>query len=207
MNTYRYHNQQNLSPIELFFLIAADETCSQAGIDDIEAVILILSGLPILPTRAKPLGATQGTSVASVMARSIFRYEFKRKVLPTVTLQSIKRLRFARKVGHRGTQKVICSTRRRRTIGGPSHSFPLGPLCRCRARPAIVPDATWPSPRPARIERRFAANVTLEYTAFDEPADNRAARGVTSSASVESGSRKYRREPRRARAPRPSAPA
>ncbi|WP_174969693.1 STM2901 family protein [Burkholderia lata] len=93
VNTYRYQNQQNLSPTELFFLIAADETRKQAGIDDVEAVILILSGLPILPTRAKPLGATQGTSVASVMARSVFRHEFKCKVLPTVTLQSIKNLR------------------------------------------------------------------------------------------------------------------
>ncbi|WP_321803551.1 STM2901 family protein [Burkholderia sp. BCC1993] len=93
MNTYRYQNQQNLSPVELFFLIAADETCKQVDIDDVEAVILILSGLPILPTRTKPLGATQGTSVASVMARSIFRYEFRRKLLPTVTLKSIKRLR------------------------------------------------------------------------------------------------------------------
>lgn len=93
MNTCRYQIQPNLSSIELFFLIAADETCKQAGIDDIEAVILILSGLPLLPTRAKPLGATHGTSVASVMARSVFRYEFKRKVLPTVTLQSIGNLR------------------------------------------------------------------------------------------------------------------
>ncbi|AJY26240.1 hypothetical protein RVV18_004698 [Burkholderia ambifaria] len=93
MNTYRYQDQHNLSPIELFFLIAVDETSKQAGIDDLEAIILILSGLPILPTRAKPLGATQGTSVASVMSRSIFRYEFRHKVLPTVTLNSIKRLR------------------------------------------------------------------------------------------------------------------
>ncbi|WP_175687380.1 STM2901 family protein [Burkholderia anthina] len=93
VSTYRYQNLHNLNPTELFFLIAADETRKQAGIDDLEAVILILSGLPVLPTRAKPLGATQGTSVASVMSRSIFRYEFKRKVLPTVTLKSIKRLR------------------------------------------------------------------------------------------------------------------
>ncbi len=93
MNTCRYKNQQDLTSIELFFLIAADETCKQANIDDVEAVVLILSGLPILPTRAKPAGTTRGTSVASVMSRSIFRYEFKRKVLPTVTLKSIKPLR------------------------------------------------------------------------------------------------------------------
>ncbi|WP_175919699.1 STM2901 family protein [Burkholderia pyrrocinia] len=93
MNTYIYQSEQNLTPIELFFQIAADETCKQIGIDDVEAVVLILSGLPILPTRAKPAGTTKGTSVASVMSGSIFRYEFKRKVLPTVTLKSIKRLR------------------------------------------------------------------------------------------------------------------
>lgn len=50
--------------------------------------------MPILPTRAKPLGATKGTSVASVMSRSLFRYELKKKVLPTFTLRSIKRLRW-----------------------------------------------------------------------------------------------------------------
>ena len=93
MNTYSYQNAPDLTPSELFFLIAADEICKQIGIDDVEAVVLILSGLPILPTRAKPSGTTRGTSVASVMSRSLFRYEFKRKVLPTVTLNSIKRLR------------------------------------------------------------------------------------------------------------------
>ncbi|WP_063532607.1 STM2901 family protein [Burkholderia sp. MSMB1589WGS] len=93
MSTYNYLSHQNLTPVELFFFVAADETCKQVGIDDVEAVILIFSGLPILPTRAKPLGATKGTSVASVMSRSVFRYELKRKVLPTVTLQSIKGLR------------------------------------------------------------------------------------------------------------------
>nr|WP_198351881.1 hypothetical protein [Burkholderia ubonensis] len=68
--------------------------CEQLGINDVEYVILILSGLPILPTRAKPLGATKGTSLASVMSRSVFRYELKRKVLPTFTLNSMKRLRW-----------------------------------------------------------------------------------------------------------------
>lgn len=50
MNTYGYQNEPDLTPIELFFLIAADEICKQIGIDDVEAVVLILSGLPILPT-------------------------------------------------------------------------------------------------------------------------------------------------------------
>lgn len=71
-----------------------DQTCEHLGIDDVEYVILILCGLPVLPTRSKPLGATKGTSVASVMSRSLFRYELKKKVLPTFTLGSTKRLRW-----------------------------------------------------------------------------------------------------------------
>lgn len=93
-NTYQYGTHRGLSPTELFLFIAADETCKQLGIDDVEYVILVLSGLPFLPTRAKPAGATKGTSVTSVMSRSIFRYELKKKVLPTFTLRSLKRLRW-----------------------------------------------------------------------------------------------------------------
>lgn len=93
-DTYSYGSHKDLEPTELFLFIAVDQTCEQLGINDVESVILILSGLPILPTRAKPLGATKGTSVASVMSRSLFRYELKKKVLPTFTLSSIKRLRW-----------------------------------------------------------------------------------------------------------------
>ncbi|MFM0230352.1 STM2901 family protein [Paraburkholderia sediminicola] len=93
-DTYSYGSHKDLEPTELFLFIAVDQTCEQLGINDVESVILILSGLPILPTRAKPLGATKGTSVASVMSRSLFRYELKKKVLPTFTLRSIKRLRW-----------------------------------------------------------------------------------------------------------------
>lgn len=93
-NAYNYGSHKNLTPTELFLFIAVDDICDRLGIDDVEAVILILSGLPFLPTRAKPMGATKGTSVASVMSRSLFRYELKRKVLPTFTSNSIKRFRW-----------------------------------------------------------------------------------------------------------------
>lgn len=63
------------------------------GTDDVEAVILILSGWPLLPTRQKFGGATKGTSVASVVARALFRQKFKYEILPTLTLGSIKSLR------------------------------------------------------------------------------------------------------------------
>ncbi|MDD1789456.1 STM2901 family protein [Burkholderia gladioli] len=92
-NTYVYAGHPDLTPAELFFFIAVQETSQHVGIDDIEGVVLILSGWPILPTRGKFAGATKGTSVASVMARSLFRFEFKRRVLPTKTLESIKALR------------------------------------------------------------------------------------------------------------------
>ncbi|WGS51639.1 hypothetical protein LFL96_09120 [Paraburkholderia sp. D15] len=92
-NKYSFGGHHDLTPAELFFFVAVQETCEQVGIDDIEAVILILAGWPMLPTRQKFGGATKGTSVASVMSRSLFRYELKRAVLPTITLQSIKSFR------------------------------------------------------------------------------------------------------------------
>lgn len=93
-NTYNYGNHVDLTPTELLLFIAVRETCEKLDIEDVEAVVLILSGLPLLPTRAKPLGATKGTSVSSVMARSLFRYELQRKVLPTFTLSSLRRFRW-----------------------------------------------------------------------------------------------------------------
>ncbi|MFM0069016.1 STM2901 family protein [Paraburkholderia aspalathi] len=92
-NKYRYGVHQDLAPAELFFFIAVEQTCEQIGIADVEGVILIFAGWPILPTRQKFAGATKGTSVASVMSRSLFRHEIKRKVLPTLTLKSMKSFR------------------------------------------------------------------------------------------------------------------
>lgn len=50
-NTYSYGSHKDLEPTELFLFIAVEQTCEQLGIDDVEYVILIFSGLPILPTR------------------------------------------------------------------------------------------------------------------------------------------------------------
>lgn len=92
-NAYRYGDHQDMTPTELFFLIATGEFCEQMGIDDVEGVILILAGWLLLPTRQKFGGATKGTSVASVASRALFRYKFKHEILPTLTLQSVKSLR------------------------------------------------------------------------------------------------------------------
>lgn len=93
-HTYNYRGEISLTPVELFFMIAFDETCKQIGLDDAEAMILILTGWPFVPTRTKPREATKGTSVASIWARRMFRYKFKHKVLPTFTPGSIVRLRW-----------------------------------------------------------------------------------------------------------------
>lgn len=91
-NTYNYGIHANLSPNELLFYIFIDETCEEFGVDDISAAAAVLAGQNWIPTRAKPMGATKGTSVASIMGRKYLNYELKRKVLPTVTNRSIKTL-------------------------------------------------------------------------------------------------------------------
>jgi hypothetical protein len=53
----------------------------------------VIAGLPILATRGKFTGATKGTSVASVVSRRVLTFDLKRRVLPTVTTQSIKAFR------------------------------------------------------------------------------------------------------------------
>lgn len=45
-DTYSYGSHKDLEPTELFLFIAADQTCEQLGINDVESVILILSGCP-----------------------------------------------------------------------------------------------------------------------------------------------------------------
>jgi hypothetical protein len=56
-------------------------------------VFLILAGLPLIPTRQKFAGATKGTSLASVLSRTLINYDFKHKILPTITLNSMKSLK------------------------------------------------------------------------------------------------------------------
>lgn len=100
-NRYRYYTHQDLTPTELFFFMMIDQTRKQLGINDVESVILILSGLPLLPTRQKFAGATKGTSIASLVSRTLFKYQFKKNILPTLTLNSMKSLKilFARRLG------------------------------------------------------------------------------------------------------------
>ncbi len=92
-NTYAYGIHRNLTPPELFFLVFLDETSKQLGFDDLVATAAIIVGWPFLPTRRKPLGTTKGTSIASRIARKHLDFEIKQRILPTLTLQSVKKLR------------------------------------------------------------------------------------------------------------------
>lgn len=92
-NLYRYGIHQNLPPAQLFFYVSLEEACNQLGVSDIEAVAAILAGQNWIPTRTKPLGTTKGTSVASIVSRALLDYDLKRKILPTVTNMSVRRLK------------------------------------------------------------------------------------------------------------------
>lgn len=71
-----------------------EETCKALGVEDIAALIAILTGQPVLPTRGKFGGATKGTSIASRVSRALFDYDLERNILPTLSNKSILTLRF-----------------------------------------------------------------------------------------------------------------
>ncbi|EML1595862.1 hypothetical protein RVY52_000571 [Burkholderia cenocepacia] len=93
-NTYAFGAHRDLTPMELFFLVFIDETCNELGVDDVAAVVAIVAGQNWMPTRAKPFGTTPGTSVASILSRKYLNYDLKKKILPTLTNASVKRLKF-----------------------------------------------------------------------------------------------------------------
>lgn len=94
MDTYSYRHQTHLSRSELFFWITIDKMLDQLGAQDVGAAFAILSGQPIIPTRAKVGGATRGTSIASITSRHLLNYDLKIR-LPMLTGSSIKTLRIA----------------------------------------------------------------------------------------------------------------
>jgi hypothetical protein len=89
---YHYKDLNNLSTSELFIWIAVDQTMSQLGVGDYVAVLAVLAGQPIIPTRAKPLGATKGTSFASAISRRFLHQQMPFR-LPTLTNLSLRTLR------------------------------------------------------------------------------------------------------------------
>ena len=98
--TYSYNGMDDLSPGEVFFWVAVDKTLDQFGVKDFVAAAMVLSGQPIITTRAKFGGATPGTSPASLAGRRLLNYEMRVR-LPTITGASFRTLKltFTRNLG------------------------------------------------------------------------------------------------------------
>ena len=89
---YFFNGLSNISAAELYFWIFLDETSKQLGVDDLFTLALIILGQPIKNTRAKPAGATKGTSYLSYYLRQWLKSEVRN--WPTLTTGSIKRRKF-----------------------------------------------------------------------------------------------------------------
>lgn len=101
-NKYKYGIHIDLTPPELFCLIVIDVACDELGIDDAIGIAMILLGQRFVPTRGKFGGAVKGTSVASRVSRKLLPYEFKYKILPTVTSFKsllLLKIKFTRELG------------------------------------------------------------------------------------------------------------
>lgn len=91
--TYFYNGMYNLTAGELFFWVFLNEAHKQLGVDDLVTLALIILGQPTQTTRAKPIGATPGSSILSENLRRILDVQTPR--LPTLTNKSISRLKFS----------------------------------------------------------------------------------------------------------------
>lgn len=91
--TYFYGGLSNISASELLFWIFLDETAEQIGIKDYVSLGGMLLGIPDIPTRGKPIGATPGTSLLSYHLRQILKIKVKN--WPTITLGSARRMKFS----------------------------------------------------------------------------------------------------------------
>ncbi|ELY6086447.1 hypothetical protein SNQ11_001545 [Cronobacter sakazakii] len=91
--TYFYGGESNLTPQQLWWAITTVVVSQRLGISVIDAA-LVISGQPIIKTRAKPGNATPGTSIASKYISRWLNYRLPRGVrLPTYTGASISTLK------------------------------------------------------------------------------------------------------------------
>ncbi|HAK6771111.1 TPA: hypothetical protein H2S92_003144 [Salmonella enterica] len=66
-STYFYAGRSNLTASQLLFMIFCENTANQLGVQDFGAIVSIVAGLNVLPTRTKPRGAIEGTQLPSVI--------------------------------------------------------------------------------------------------------------------------------------------
>lgn len=84
--TYFYAGRTNLSASEMLFMVFCEETAHQLGIEDLGAIVAVVSGLNVSKTRGKFRGNIKDTSYASRGARKIFG---KKNVPGNVKLPSV----------------------------------------------------------------------------------------------------------------------
>ncbi|MDR5740662.1 MULTISPECIES: STM2901 family protein [unclassified Caballeronia] len=92
-NVYLYDGR-TLTPQQIYVCVLIQETLDHLGIQDVEAVIAIILGRPLLPTRGKFRFATKGTSLASAVCRYLFDVELPYR-LPTLTGSTLATLRLS----------------------------------------------------------------------------------------------------------------
>ncbi|WP_321965947.1 STM2901 family protein [Burkholderia cepacia] len=99
-NRYTYGTWHNLRPVDVFALVALDETRKQLGLDDLATASAMLLGQGDVPVPGKFAGATPGTSVASLAARKLFPQilPFRLPMITGVGLSGI-RISFTRRLG------------------------------------------------------------------------------------------------------------
>lgn len=85
INLYSYGTLKDLTPIELYLCLLAEETTKQLGVQDVAAVMSLILEYPFLSTRTKLGGATPEVSVASLICRELLDIRLKKAWLPAVT--------------------------------------------------------------------------------------------------------------------------
>jgi hypothetical protein len=97
-NTYAFGDLTDIPPHVLMLCCVAEAMMEKLRLKNLEpdayAVMAILLGWPFKSTRGKFAGATPGTSVASIVCRTLLNINLSKAILPTLTLQSINTLRF-----------------------------------------------------------------------------------------------------------------
>ncbi|QCP51425.1 hypothetical protein FAZ95_21060 [Trinickia violacea] len=99
-NRYTYFHYRDLTPGELFFFIALEETRKELGLTDLVAASAILLGQNDVPVSGKLAEATKGTSVASMASRALLRHKLPRPV-PTIIKSGprLMKVAFTRNLG------------------------------------------------------------------------------------------------------------
>ena len=97
---YTYGIHQNLTAADLFAYVALDETRKQLGFDDLAAASAVLLGQADVPVPGKLAGATVGTSIASLTARTLLPFKVRVR-LPMITKIGLSgvRVAFTRNLG------------------------------------------------------------------------------------------------------------